>query len=154
MKHQGNWVSGLILIIFGCVGLVMGVSCVLIFHFMVGVYEKTPMVFGMLFWFAAAALVPIIIGITLLVRGKQSAKIMRTGKQSSCVIHNILRVKNGYEMVVSYRGESGTEYKHGLYISLRDAELFKPGMRIECFIKGEDCYVDPTRIVEVKDDEF
>ena len=81
---------------------------------------------------------------------------MKTGRKGSCKVYNIVCVKNGCQMIVSYRGESGTEYKQSLWINMKDAMLLKPDMWVECYLQGEDCYVDAShiKVVEKLDDEF
>ena len=80
-------------------------------------------------------------------KGAKYAKIKETGRKTSCEVYNILRVKNGYQMIVSYRGDSGREYKHSLYIGYNDAALIKPGMKVECYIQDDNCYIDESNIV-------
>ena len=69
------------------------------------------------------------------------------GRKTECKVHNVLRVRNGYQLIVSFRGDSGNQFMHSLYISYKDAALLKPDMVLECYVNGDDCYIDESRIV-------
>lgn len=150
MKNQANGKGGILLIIMGLVSACFTVGWIIVaFHILPNNFPIFALIPACFVGLISLAFVGF--GIWMLVKGGQSAKIKQDGRKSSCEIYNILRVKNGYQMVVTYKGESGTEYKQALYIGYQTAALFKPGMKIECYILGENCYVDPSHIVEVKD---
>ena len=92
------------------------------------------------------ALIFIGTGLFMVNKGMKSRRIMQTGKKAECRVHNVLRVKNGYQLVVTYRGDSGNEHMHSLYIKYQDALLLRPDMVLECYVDGEECYIDESHI--------
>lgn len=146
MKRQNNKLAGIILII----------PCSLALCFMVAMFFVTanlikgngffafmylPMAFMTLVIIAL-----LVLGIRMIIAGKKAEAIQRNGKKSTCEIFNILRVQHGYQMIVIYKGESGNEYRQSVGINYQAAASFKPGMIIECYISGEDCYVDGLHV--------
>lgn len=95
---------------------------------------------------------PIILGIVIAVKGAKQRSILKYGKKGKCVVFNILRTRNGYQMIVMYNGESSIQYLLGVMISYKVAAMLKEGTVIECYILGEDAYVDIKHIAIVQDD--
>ena len=149
MKNQGNRTGGLLLLIFG---LAVGVFSVVVTAVLVQVSSRMesftmpinlfPLIPG-----GFASLLLVGVGLSMLIKGGQSRKIMQIGRKTECKVHNVLRVRNGYQLIVSFRGDSGNQFMHSLYISYKDAALLKPDMVLECYVNGDDCYIDESRIV-------
>ena len=151
MKTQGNYKAGIVLIVFSIIVIGVGLTFAIVIPLSIpnspGIIPfVVPFIFTFLFFS-----IPLVMGIVMVVRGKKSASVKKLGRKTSCEVYNIIRVKNGYQMVVDYCGDSGEHYKHALYIGQRDALLLKAGMRIECYVYQEDCYVDESNIVTVDD---
>ncbi len=153
MKSQNSPISGIILIVSGLIfaGFVVGISFVFANFAGNNSHFPTFMIFIPAAFMGLIGLGFVGFGIWMVVRGRKSAKIKENGHKSTCEIFNILRVKNGYTMIVTYQGDSGTTYKHSLPISYQAAASFKAGMIVECYVQGEDCYVDGSHLVEVDD---
>ena len=151
MKNQGNRRGGLILMGFGAFAILL--MSLFAFIAINKIKDKidlsifiTPFIMiGIMMLF------PIVFGLITFLKGNKYIKVKKNGRKSICEVYNVMRVKSGYSLVVSYRSDTGIEYKHMLYISYQTAMLLRPGMKIECYILGEDCYVDENNIVEVKD---
>lgn len=95
---------------------------------------------------------PIILGIVIAVKGAKQKSVLKYGKKGKCVVFNILRTRNGYQMIVMYNGESSIQYLLGVMVNYKVAAMLKEGTVIECYILGEDAYVDIKHIAIVQDD--
>ena len=150
MKSQGNHKGGLILIAFGVLVTVFA-SVVTIVLFQVSKEMRSPSMPFYLFPLiggGVAALVLFGAGLSSLIKWNASRRIMLNGRKTECKVHNILYLRNGgYRLIVTFRGDSGNEFKHWLYIGYNDAALLKPDMVLECYVQGDDCYIDESRIV-------
>ena len=156
MKHQSNRKSGFMLLGFGLIMAAFTITIVLV---LIGVTKKmgNPSFLPMLFPAIGGGLVIAIfvsLGVSMIVKGNKSRAIKNNGRKTKCEVYNVLRVKNGYQLIVTFRGDSGTEYKHGLYIDYQNAALLRPGLWIECYVQGEECYVDDSHIVIKDNDDF
>ena len=156
MKNQGNRTGGLILIIFS---LVFAAFFTTVSIILASFTPKMPgdMIPPFVFPIISAAIIlPMMIGfgLRLFIKGNKSRRIMKTGRKTQCEVYNILRVKNGYQLIVSFRGDSGNEFKHAVDIGYKDAALLKPGQTIECYVDGDDCYVDIGHLVIKEESRF
>lgn len=155
MKNQGNRAGGILLL------AMAGVFAVFIAAVTIIVTNVTSKAQGPIFPFYIAPIVvggimlPVFValGLSMLIKGNKSRAIMKTGRRSECKVYNILHMRNGFQLIVSFRGDSGNEFKHALYINYKDAALLRPDMTIECYIQGDDCYVDPSHIVIRESDD-
>ena len=148
MKRQSNKLAGIILIVPTSIAL-----CVMVGMFFVATnlvrdngfyaFMYLPMAFMTL---VIAGM--LVLGIRIVIAGKKADLVKQNGKKSTCEIFNIIRVQHGYQMIVTYKGESGNEYKQSVNVNYQAAASFKPGMIIECYISGEDCYVDGLHVTE------
>ncbi len=152
MKHQYDRKGGIILTVMGSVFVCFVLGITIGFGPFVGTGPGL-LVFVPAGLMAIVGIVLFVIGIRFIIRGTQSAKIKETGRKSTCEIFNVLRVKNGYIMTVTYKSDSGAEYMQALNIDYRTAAILKPGLTIECYVQGEDCFVDASHIVVIKNDD-
>lgn len=103
---------------------------------------------------SVALIIPISIIVIPFIQGRKFTSLKKTGREGTCEVFNILSTRTGYQLIVSYKGESGKEYKQSIYLTTPDAGLLKPGLTIGCYLKGEVCYVDPKNIVIKEKDRF
>ena len=164
IKTQGNRRGGLVMLIFGIVCLVLTVTSALIFaNALAGFYGgsdvgmfspfPSPVLFTAL-GMGTISLIPITIGLIFFIKGSKYASIQKKGRKSECRIHSIFHAKAGYDMIVSFHGESGKEYFHAVSINYHDAATLKPDMIVECFVLGEDCYIDEQHIKVISDEDI
>lgn len=149
MKNQGNRVGGLILLIISLIFVVFIVTITIVLSQVANRMEgpAMPVYLFPLLGGAPAVLILTGAGLFMFIKGTKSRRIMQTGRKTECKVYTIIRVMSGYQLVVTYHGESGSELMHTLIIKYRDALLLKPNMVLECYVDGEDCYVDESRIV-------
>ncbi len=151
MKSQGNRIGGLVFFVTGLAMLIgMGIAATF-----VGIFAPQEIRLTLVASLLSPGLVFLpftVIGLVTFIQAKKAETIMREGHKSTCTVFNVLTMRNSILVVVTYLGESGTEYRHSLYLTFRQAATVRPGMVIECYIKGEDCYVDPKNLIEVKED--
>ena len=95
-------------------------------------------------------LIPFVLGVLFLVRSIRGSAVAKNGKKVPCEIFRIVRVKNGYNMVIKYYGESGRDYRLSVPISFSTAIEFKEGMYVECYVNGEDAFLDTSNLREVE----
>ena len=62
---------------------------------------------------------------------------------------NIDNISSIYYMIIEYKGESGLTHKSIIPIDYEDYSSCRIGNKIECFIKGEECYIDSENITKV-----
>ncbi len=157
-KNQGNLKGGAVLVVFALIAAAFLFTLPLIINATRGsAFGSDNFPYVSFYFSSLILLVPLAIGIIMLVKGIKHRDIMKSGRKTTCTIHKILRDKRGFEMIVIFRGDSGKEYFHIVYIDYQEAATFKDGEVIECYVKGEDCYVNQGHIVVVKqqqDDRF
>ena len=116
---------------------------------------KGALVFGM--FFLAMCCVPVIIlGVITLNRGRVNQKVAKEGKPSTCVIEDLRchHFRHGgwtYQLIVSYKDDNGNHQRYSTQISRYDYEDLKRGMKLECLVAGEECYIDINNIKVVED---
>ena len=156
MKNQGNRKGGIVALVFGIIMAAFSVSAAVIFSSVSGSMGGPTMPFYLFPLVGGSAIVLIFVGLglSMLIKGNRSRKIMQTGRKTECKVHNVLCIRNGYQLIVTFRGDSGNEFKHMLYINYRDAALLKPDMTIECYVQGDNCYIDESHIVIKEDGDF
>ena len=149
--NQGNRVGGAIALGFGIAMMVIMIVAEIIMGTVAPEQARMTLMFSILS-VGILGLPMIILGLVMLIKGSKAAAIKRDGHKSTCVVFNVLPMRYGTTLIVTYKGNSGTEYRHSLPIGYRAAQNVCPGMVIECYIQGEDCFVDEHNIVEVKED--
>ena len=118
---------------------------------------------GLLIFAIIVGLVCVPFGIYMLVNGIRGRKVRMCGKLTYCTIRNIethWRRHGGryYHMEAFYKGESGETHSVSLSVNYWRVGQLVDGMKVVCYVYGENCYVDIDRIEEYhperKQDEY
>ena len=91
-----------------------------------------------------------VVSLIMFINGLRSERVKKLGKLSKCKVFNIASSRRFTSMVVEYKSESGAIRKLSVPLTFSQIALFKPDMVIECYVLGEDCYVDMKNIKEIK----
>lgn len=104
------------------------------------------------------ALMLFAMGVFLVRRGIINKKVAAEGKKGTCVIEKFQTVggrgKATIWMTVSYLDDSGQKQNYAARVNDEAITNLKKGMRIECYVLGNECYVDPNNIRVVDEDNF
>ena len=130
-----------------------------------GVLMLGLMVFGIIFvqpvliaFMPLLALMLFAMGVFLIRRGVINKKVAAEGKKGTCVIEKFQTVggrgKATIWMTVSYLDDSGQKQNYAAIVNDEAITNLKKGMRIECYVLGNECYVDPNNIRVVDEDNF
>jgi len=96
-------------------------------------------------------------GVFEIKRGLTDKKVRANGKRSVCRIENFKVRSNRYGhtiwMDVKFKTASGKEDRYSAKVGQDAINKFQQGMSVECYVLGENCYVDPKnlRLVERED---
>ena len=145
-RQQGNIAGG--------IGFIIG-----------GVLTLGLMVLGIIFvqptliaFMPLLALMLFAMGVFLIRRGIINKKVAAEGKKGTCVIEKFQTVggrgKATIWMTVSYVDDSGQKQNYSARVNDEAITNLKKGMRIECYVLGKECYVDPNNIRVVDEDDF
>ena len=98
----------------------------------------------------------IVLGVFTLKRGVANQKVVKTGRPSTCIVEDLRshHFRHGgwtYQLIVSYRDENGNPQRYSTQISRYDYEDLRRGMKLECLVAGEECYIDINNIKVVED---
>ena len=98
----------------------------------------------------------IVLGVFTLKRGVANQKVVKTGRPSTCIVEDLRshHFRHGgwtYQLIVSYRDENGNSQRYSTQISRYDYEDLRRGMKLECLVAGEECYIDINNIKVVED---
>lgn len=150
-KSQGSVGGGIFLIVFGLVFIGVGFWALPMAGYTV-IYA--PMLIIMI---AAGALM-LVAGITTVRRGNIDQKVAQHGKRSTCIVSEFRVIGRRYGhsiwMDVIYKDEHGTDRRYSARVGTDAITNLKKGMRIECYVLGNDCYVDTNNIRVVDEDIF
>ena len=149
VKRQGNIVLGIVEII----GVVVLASIIVAVAFYI--QQKGFQYFFIPVIIAALVLITgLISGIIDLVRGLRGRRTMRDGYKTSCVIvstgyYHSRSARKGPYIIVEYVGQ--TNQKHLLRVSpgFGDYARLRIGTTIECYVLGEDCYINTKEGIKV-----
>ena len=106
---------------------------------------------------ACVSLFIFIMGVFEIKRGLTDKKVRANGKRSVCRIENFKVRSNRYGhtiwMDVKFKTASGKEDRYSAKVGQDAINKFQQGMSVECYVLGENCYVDPKnlRLVERED---
>ena len=98
-----------------------------------------------------------VMGVFEIKRGLTDKKVRANGKRSVCRIEDFKVRSNRYGhtiwMDVRFKTASGKEDHYSARVGQDAINKFKQGMSVECYVLGENCYVDPKnlRLVEKED---
>ena len=98
-----------------------------------------------------------IMGVFEIKRGLTDKKVRANGKRSVCRIEDFKVRSNRYGhmiwMDVKFKTASGKEDRYSARVGQDAINKFQQGMSVECYVLGENCYVDPKnlRLVERED---
>ena len=108
----------------------------------------------------SASLFIFILGVLEIKRGLTDKKVRANGKRSVCRIEDFKVRSNRYghsiRMKVKFKTASGQQDYYSASVGQDAINKFKQGMMIECYVLGENCYVDKDnlRAVETGEDLF
>ena len=97
------------------------------------------------------------LGVFEIKRGLIDKKVRANGKRSVCRIEDFKVRSNRYGhtiwMDVRFKTASGKEDRYSAKVGQDAINKFQQGMSVECYVLGENCYVDPKnlRLVERED---
>lgn len=97
------------------------------------------------------------LGVFEIKRGIIDKKVRANGKRSVCRIEDFKVRSNRYGhtiwMDVRFKTASGKEDRYSAKVGQDAINKFQQGMSVECYVLGENCYVDPKnlRLVERED---
>ena len=97
------------------------------------------------------------LGVFEIKRGLIDKKVRANGKRSVCRIEDFKVRSNRYGhtiwMDVRFKTASGKEGRYSAKVGQDAINRFQQGMSVECYVLGENCYVDPKnlRLVERED---
>ena len=150
-RYQGSVGGGVFFIIFSLV--FMGVGFWMLSSF--GFSSMTSLMFVVMIMIGAFMLV---VGITTVRRGKIDQKVAQHGKRSTCIVSEFRVIGRRYGhsiwMDVIYKDEHGIDRRYSASVGTDAITNLKKGMRIECYVLGNECYVDPNNIRVVDEDDF
>ena len=100
------------------------------------------------------------LGVFEIKRGLTDKKVRANGKRSVCRIEDFKVRSNRYghsiRMKVKFKTASGQQDYYSASVGQDAINKFKQGMSVECYVLGENCYVDKNnlRAVETEEDLF
>ena len=98
-----------------------------------------------------------VLGVFEIKRGLTDKKVRANGKRSVCRIEDfkVRSNRDGHTiwMDVKFKTASGKEDRYSARVGQDAINRFQQGMSVECYVLGENCYVDPKnlRLVERED---
>ena len=119
-----------------------------------------PRVIIMFILLACVSLWVFTLGVFEIKRGLTDKKVRANGKRSVCRIEDFKVRSNRYGhtiwMDVRFKTASGKEDRYSARVGQDAINKFKQGTMIECYVLGENCYVDKNnlRAVETEEDLF
>jgi len=150
-RYQGSVGGGVFFIIFSLV--FMGVG-----FWMLSTAGFAGMFAPMLIIMIAAGALMLVAGITTVRRGKIDQKVAQHGKRSTCIVSEFRVIGRRYGhsiwMDVIYKDEHGMDRRYSARVGTDAITNLKKGMRIECYVLGNECYVDTNNIRVVDEDNF
>lgn len=150
-RYQGSVGGGVFFIIFSLV--FMGVGFWMLSRS--GFSSMTSLMFVVMIMIGAFMLV---VGIMTVRRGKIGQKVAQHGRKSTCIVSEFRVIGHRYGhsiwMDVIYKDEHGIDRRYSASVGTDAITNLKKGMRIECYVLGNECYVDPNNIRVVDEDNF
>ena len=130
VKRQGSLTAGIITLIIAVIIAIIGV--------VVAIHLRQSLVFG----------------IINVVKGIKGRAVMRDGYKGSCEIVSIRYSSASHDttgpyMIVKYISESNTERLLRVALNYKNAYRLRFGMKIECYIHKETCYVDTREEIRI-----
>ncbi len=109
-----------------------------------------------LFFATLICIAVIVLGVFTLKRGVANQKVVKTGRPSTCIVEDLRchHFRHGgwtYQMIVSYKDDNGNPHRYSTQVSRYDYEDLRRGMKLECLVAGEECYIDINNIKVVED---
>lgn len=173
MKTQGSKIGGIIMIVMGSIfaALFLGIA---IYNSSImsnasssewpgNPYGSEPhiemakfsIILG-LFFATLICIAVIVLGVFTLKRGVANQKVVKTGIPSTCNVEDLRchHFRHGgwtYQLIVSYKDENGNSQRYSTQISRYDYEDLRRGMKLECLVAGEECYIDINNIKVVEE---
>ncbi len=151
VKRQGNLITGIITLIIATMIATIGAVVAFFLYRNNSPFFYIPIIFASIISIGGLAY-----GTLDLVKGIKGRQIMRDGYKGSCEIviisyHSASHDTKGPYMIVKYKSESNTERLLRVALNFKNAYRLRLGMKIECYIHKEGCYVDTrdeVRIIE------
>ena len=149
VKRQGNIITGVVTLIIAVVIATIGAVVAIFLYRYDNPFFYLPIIFA-----SFMSIGGLVFGAVDLIKGIKGRTIMRDGYKGSCEIvsisyHNGSHDRTGPYMVVKYKGESNTERLLRVMLNYKNAYRLRFGMKIECYIYKEDCYVDTREEVKI-----
>ena len=99
-----------------------------------------------------------VMGVLNIKKGLTDKKVKAHGKKSVCTIKEFKVLRSRYSasiwMDVTFKTESGKEDHYSARVHQDAINRFQQGMRVECYVLGENCYVDPNNLRAVEKEDF
>ena len=173
MKTQGSKVGGIIMIVLGATFAALFIGIAIYNSAMMSEisssewpgnsYGSDPRmemtkfsIIAGLFFATLICVAVIVLGVVTLKRGVANQKVAKTGRPSTCIVEDLRshHFRHGgwtYQLVVSYRDENGNPQRYSTKVSRYDYEDLRRGMKLECLVAGEECYIDINHIKVIED---
>ena len=99
-----------------------------------------------------------VMGVLNIKKGLTDKKVKAHGKKSVCTIKEFKVTHSRYSatiwMDVKFKTQSGKEDVYSARVHQDAINRFQQGMRVECYVLGENCYVDPDNLRVVEKEDF
>lgn len=162
-KTQGIISAGIIFIAVGAfIGSIGAFTLIFMLRTMThsGYSGFFPMFLFPFFFFFLISGATIVVGVINLVKGLKGRRILANGHKSQATILEKYYT-GGYRhhgrithyIVIKYKGDSGEERHLRVQLDYRNSYRLERGMIIECYVLGEDAYVDLRQEVRIISEE-
>ena len=151
VKKQGNVTTGIITLAIAVVIAAIGTAVAIFLKHSDNTYFYIPIIFA-----GFLSIGGLIMGTIDLLKGIKGLRVMRDGYQTSCEIvyigHRSSTTSHGGGspyMVVQYKSETNQDRLLRVYVNFSNVFRLRTGMKIECYVRGEDCYVNMKKEVRI-----
>ena len=149
VKRQGSLTAGIITLIIAVIIAIIGV--------VVAIYlrqNNSHFFYVPIFFASIMSTGGLVFGTINVVKGIKGRAVMRDGYKGSCEIVSIRYSSASHDttgpyMIVKYISESNTERLLRVALNYKNAYRLRLGMKIECYIHKETCYVDTREEIRI-----
>ena len=152
IKNQGSIGGGIAMIVIGAVISTVGIF---VAWYVISTQSMSILMIPVSFFYLIS-ITSIICGVVTLVKGIKGRKIMEQGTKRPATIvdkyytHSHQNHANVHHyIVISYKSDTNQERQLRVQLNNRNAYRLERGMTIECYVLGEDCYVDLKNEVRI-----
>ena len=149
VKRQGNLITGVITLIIATMIATIGAVVAFFLYRNNSPFFYIPIIFA-----SIMSIGGLVFGTINVVKGIKGRAVMRDGYKGSCEIVSIRYSSASHDttgpyMIVKYISESNTERLLRVALNYKNAYRLRFGMKIECYIHKETCYVDTREEIRI-----